>query len=364
MEHNIRNTNFIEEETTKPEMNANRDESVTQSTKSKTEKSKNNMKFALYGIGAVGVLAISTIVAKFTGVFNPSPVNHNVNNTAIEAPQSFEAFQEAQKMENYGTQDAREVSEHMPLLEASRNTAYAKNDNNLYYDENAVGNAIQSNGILEFDAAATENTIKEELPKPKQMTMEEKLMQKPLNQLSNEELMMAYQLVDQQLAKDTESHFALLHRMKELGIKAPVSQLEARQLQREKRLVEETTRMITNKFSTDLQLLAQRMEELNANQIKLSRNISTELSRVMQRIDVEEINSRKVKQQQNELTKANKGLLNRYRITQILGGRVWISTDNKNAKTYVVGDRLADNVIITGIDVDKKSVSTNKGIIQ
>lgn len=353
-------------------MKADKAESVTQNQNKTTPKKANNMKFVLMGVGVVGVLAISTIVAKFAGVFDPpQPMSQiqRVQQTQVQTLESLAEQQSAeqaqiQPMENRGTKQVidKPITPTMPALEPVGNTAHK--DNHLYYDESKVGGVIQSNSTLEFDAMATEKVaLDEETPKPKILSIEEQLMQKPLNQLSNEELVMAYQIVDQQLTKDTDTHFAIINRMKDVGIKAPVSQLEVRQLQREKRLIEENTRMIVNKFATDLQLLAQRMEELNTEQVNLSRNVTAAVSNVMQRIDVEDIKARQNKAQQIELTKANQGTLKRFKITQMLGGRVWISIDNKLPKTYVVGDSLTNDTVITGIDLDKKSVITNKGTI-
>lgn len=196
-------------------------------------------------------------------------------------------------------------------------------------------------------------------------TIKEILASKHLNELTDDQLVMAYQIVDRNRLEADDSLRALRERMAEKNITPPPSVVEQRQQNREMQIVQKLTEQFNEQNSKTLEQLVSAVHTLNKNQIQMKNDVELAIQQISEKIEFDKISAEKARIRYSELTEANKNILSAYSIESIVNNRVWLKQKGSNkVSSFTIGDTIKDGITIETIDGKLNVVHTTKGTIK
>lgn len=242
-----------------------------------------------------------------------------------------------------------------PFYEQNNNSAQTEQDINLGSSQTMT---FSAEGDI-YDPNA--GNKKEEKPK----TVQEIIASKQLNELTNEQLVAAFQILDRTRLETEDSILAVKERMAEKGVSPPSSTIEQRQNLRDMQIAKQVSDKYNQEVIGVLKQLNENVQLLNRNQIMMKQDFEKAIIDISTKIELDKISAEKDKLRYKELSAANKNLLNQYTIDTIMNNRVWLKQKGvANRVSYTIGDNIGNGIVIERIDSNTRTVHTTKGNIK
>lgn len=345
--------------------------------KAKTKKKSNPLVMIGSVVGGVSLLIIGGLYF-FAQANKPATAEVDNQTPSIEA-----VIQ--QKQQEQLSREQRAEEQHQQML-AEQNAQTANNNASSQPIDKAVQNVVNrpfyeqnnSNAQTEQDinlgnsqtmTFSAEGDIydpnagnkKEEKPK----TVQEIIASKQLNELTNEQLVAAFQILDRTRLETEDSILAVKERMAEKGVSPPSSTIEQRQNLRDMQIAKQVSDKYNQEVIGVLKQLNENVQLLNRNQIMMKQDFEKAIIDISTKIELDKISAEKDKLRYNELSAANKNLLNQYTIDTIMNNRVWLKQKGvANRVSYTIGDNIGNGIVIERIDSNTRTVHTTKGNIK
>lgn len=340
-----------------------------------TSQNKKKPNFLLMGsvLGGVSIAIIGGVLALAGG--NKEQQEDQIVQNNEQAQQMPESLQSNMQQEPTRNEVAEQVN--MPALaptqQSNKNIAAAQNyatqstgnaNNNVSTEQeidfgNSQSMSFSADGDI-YDPNANKKTDEE---KPK--TIKEILATKQLNELTDDQLVAAFQIVDRSRLESEDSLKALRERMAEKKITPPSSLLEQRQQLRDAQIAQKVAEQFNESYGKLLQKLNDNLDIMNQNQVNMKNDFERAIQNISEKIEFDKISSEKNRIRYNELTEANKSLLAEYKVDSILNNRVWLKDVHTNkTASYTIGDTVGNGIVIESIDNTTNTVHTTKGNIK